>query len=309
MACNKDILRIIEQYDSIVIYRHVHSDYDAYGSQLGLKHLLIANYPTKDIYAVGDEDIVNPEFLEKMDTVNEDTIKNSLAILVDISNAARVENESYKLCKESIRIDHHPYTETLCDHEIIDTDASSASQLVVELAKDSNWLINEKAAEYLYAGISTDTLKMTIDKVDKRLFEDLAYLYGTKIDTNMVNRMIYDLTVDLFSTETKVRNKIIFDEDAAYVTFNTKELEEYGLDYRNAKDMVNIMGNIKGINKYAMFVQTDDGKYNVSLRSHSIPIVQIAEKYGGGGHPLASGISSINESDITDIVKMLKEAR
>lgn len=42
------IREIIEDYDSIVIYRHIRPDYDAYGSQLGLKQLLLDNYPEKE---------------------------------------------------------------------------------------------------------------------------------------------------------------------------------------------------------------------------------------------------------------------
>lgn len=309
MASNKEILSIIEQHDSIVIYRHIHSDYDAYGSQLGLKHLLIANYPDKKVYAVGEKDIFNPEFLEEMDDVSEEVIRNSLAILVDISNSARVELDSFIKAKDSIRIDHHPFTEKVCNHELVDTDASSASQLVVELAREGELIINEKAAGYLYAGISTDTLKMTIDKVDKRLFEDLAYLFNTKLDINKINRMIYDQSIELFSIETKVRNLIVFDQDVAYVSFSRDKLNEYGLNYRDAKDMVNIMESIKGVNKYAMFVENDNGTYNASLRSHAIPIVHIAEKYGGGGHLLASGISNIDKKDLINIINMLKEAR
>ena len=38
------IKEIIERNDSIVIYRHIHPDYDAIGSQLGLYFLIKENY-------------------------------------------------------------------------------------------------------------------------------------------------------------------------------------------------------------------------------------------------------------------------
>ena len=41
MANNIEVKTLIEQFDFICIYRHIRADYDAYGSQLGLKHLWI----------------------------------------------------------------------------------------------------------------------------------------------------------------------------------------------------------------------------------------------------------------------------
>ena len=41
-----NILNKIEEYDRIVVYRHVSPDFDALGSQLGLYHYLKHNFPT-----------------------------------------------------------------------------------------------------------------------------------------------------------------------------------------------------------------------------------------------------------------------
>lgn len=42
-----EIQEQIQQYDTIIIHRHVRPDPDALGSQFGLKEYLIAKYPTK----------------------------------------------------------------------------------------------------------------------------------------------------------------------------------------------------------------------------------------------------------------------
>ena len=41
----RQIIDTIEKYEKIIIHRHVRPDPDAYGSQLGLKELIQANYP------------------------------------------------------------------------------------------------------------------------------------------------------------------------------------------------------------------------------------------------------------------------
>ncbi len=50
------ILKAIQQYETIIVHRHVRPDPDAYGSQCGLVELLKANFPEKKVYAVGREE-------------------------------------------------------------------------------------------------------------------------------------------------------------------------------------------------------------------------------------------------------------
>ena len=57
------IREIIERNDSIVIYRHIHPDYDAIGSQLGLYFLIKDNYPEKKVYSYGLQTIDNEPFV------------------------------------------------------------------------------------------------------------------------------------------------------------------------------------------------------------------------------------------------------
>ena len=50
----ESIRALIEQYDTIILHRHSKPDGDAIGSQIGLKQLIIDNYPNKRVFAVGD---------------------------------------------------------------------------------------------------------------------------------------------------------------------------------------------------------------------------------------------------------------
>ena len=52
----RQIIDKIEQFDTIIIHRHVRPDPDAYGSQMGLQKLIQHNYPSKQVYAVGEHD-------------------------------------------------------------------------------------------------------------------------------------------------------------------------------------------------------------------------------------------------------------
>ena len=51
----ENILALIQKFDTIIIHRHNKPDGDAMGSQIGMKQLLMENFPEKTVYAVGDE--------------------------------------------------------------------------------------------------------------------------------------------------------------------------------------------------------------------------------------------------------------
>ena len=87
----EQIWDLIKKNDSIVIYGHINPDGDCYGSQVGLKEIILANLPGKQVYITGSG--VPPFFdvICKMDEVSDETIKNSLAIIVDGNDLARME--------------------------------------------------------------------------------------------------------------------------------------------------------------------------------------------------------------------------
>ena len=49
------VLKRIQKYDIIGVFRHVSPDYDALGSQFGLVTFLKDNFPDKKIYALGKD--------------------------------------------------------------------------------------------------------------------------------------------------------------------------------------------------------------------------------------------------------------
>ncbi|MFA7127169.1 MAG: DHHA1 domain-containing protein, partial [Bacilli bacterium] len=53
--------------------------------------------------------------------------------------------------------------------------------------------------------------------------------------------------------------------------------------------MVNTMSGIEGIYIWVNFTEDDDKKVIAEIRSNRFNINVVAQKYGGGGHPFASG--------------------
>ncbi|NLZ75259.1 MAG: bifunctional oligoribonuclease/PAP phosphatase NrnA [Erysipelotrichia bacterium] len=305
-----NLKEIIEKYNSIVLYRHIRPDYDACGSQLGLKHLLLENYPDKSIFTYGLENMDNPEFLEEMDNPSLDIIKNSLTIILDTSTHDRADDQSYIQGLKSLKIDHHLESEKNTDYVFVDETASSTSELVALLAIKNKWKINRKAASYLYAGMNTDTRNFTINSVNSTTFKVLSILIEVGINLVEINRYINDISKQKFEAKHYLAINAIFKEDVAYIVLTKEIKEKLGLSTHEAKDFIYVLDSIKGIDKYAFFFYEDEREgFSVSLRSHKVPIVEIAKKFGGGGHKLACGIPKISIEQIDEVIDLLIKAK
>ena len=301
----KDIRALIEKYDSIVIYRHINPDYDALGSQLGLKHLIVDNYPDKKVYAYGKEMLINPEYLEDMDDVDIETIRNSLTVTLDTSVNKRSDDITFLQGREILKIDHHLRSEYTGEYMYVDTDASSVCQIVAELAQSVSWEMGIKAAGYLYGGMLTDSCGLAIDKVDGKCLRLCAYLADSGIDIPWINRCVFDYDMDGFKAKVYFEERIKFDHDIAYLIGTLEDGRKWSLTDGEIKDYVDIMANIKGVNKYAVFAEMPDHQFTASLRSHKAPVVDIARKYGGGGHALACGIPMMSKDEVAEAIELL----
>ncbi len=102
-------------------------------------------------------------------------------------------------------------------------------------------------------------------------------------------------------------NLTILDSGAAYLVLSDKVLEPFKLGDDSTSAVVPLPGKIKDVISWAIFVQQKDGGFRIRLRSKGPSINELAKKYGGGGHPLASGAVVEDEKHIDGFVKDLNE--
>ena len=95
-----ELLEKIKEYDTIIIHRHSNPDGDALGSQIGLKEIIKVNFPEKTVYMVGDM-TARYAFMEgsEMDVIDDSVYEDALAIVLDTSAAALINDDRYKSAK------------------------------------------------------------------------------------------------------------------------------------------------------------------------------------------------------------------
>ena len=132
----KLLFQLIEAYDVITIYRHIAPDSDALGSQFGLKQWILDTYPEKRVYALGLETSSKSLRFPDSDIVDDSVIKQSLAIILDTANTARIDDGRWRMASKSIRVDHHIIVENFADYEIIDDIFGATCEILGYMLKE-----------------------------------------------------------------------------------------------------------------------------------------------------------------------------
>ena len=142
------IFDLIKKYDTVIIHRHSNPDGDALGSQIGLKNIIKENFPEKKVYAVGDGS-VRYGFMEgsEMDVISDETYNGALAIVLDTSAKALINDERYPLAEATARIDHHIFCETICEVEVTDTSYESCCGLITDFADKAGLKLSATSAK------------------------------------------------------------------------------------------------------------------------------------------------------------------
>lgn len=287
----QELLNEIKNHKTIILHRHKNPDGDAVGSQIGLKHILLENFPDKSVYVVGDP-AGHYSFIagSTMDEIADDAYTDALAIVLDTSARHLISDERYATAKHTARMDHHIFVETICDTEVVDTSYESCCGLVTGFALACGLSLSPASAKALYTGMVTDSGRFRYDSTSAQTFRLASALMEQKFDTNEIYRNLY---ADDFS---KIRLKAEFvlkirltDCNVAYIYTTREDMAELNVDtFTVSRGMVGTMSDIRGVDIWVNFTETEQGVL-CELRSGKYNINPIAVKYGGGGHAKASG--------------------
>ena len=304
----EQLLHEIRSFDRIIIHRHSNPDGDALGSQIGLKHILLHNFPGKEIFVVGDE-ARHYAFMEDsvMDVIGDEAYENALAIVLDTSAKKLISDHRYTLAKRTARMDHHIFCETICDVEVTDTSFESCCGLIAAFAMECGLELTPLAAKSLYTGMVTDSGRFRYDATTSKTHKMASFLMEQPFDTNEIYRNLYADDFSRIQLKAKFILKIQFTtKNVAYIYTTKEEMAELNVDtFTVSRGMVGTMADIKGVDIWVNFTETENAIL-CELRSSKYNINPIAVKYGGGGHAKASGASLQNRDDVDNMLRDLE---
>jgi phosphoesterase RecJ-like protein len=299
------IKRFLDKHRRFFISAHTSPEGDSLGAQLAM---------AKAIKLMGKKcDIVNSDqpsreydFLPGIDRVSSKPKikKYDAAIILDCSDASRIGSALNFLDKgiPVLNIDHHISNSRFGDINLIDAKASSACEILYLLFRALNIKINRSIALCLYAGILTDTGSFRYTNTTALTHFVISELLKWPIDVVGVYRNIYQ---NLTFSDLKFLNCALTNvkQDptgkVAWVKINQRLIKKYRPKIDLSDNILNFLRSIKEVEVCLLFRERSGEEKNVriNLRSRNkFDVCKVAQRFGGGGHRTASGVTLRNIS-------------
>ena len=305
------ILQKIKEYDRIMLFRHVRNDGDCVGATKGMKAILKATWPEKEVYIIDKDTAAYLEFMGPEDEeVADEVYESALGIVMDTASEARISNKKYKLCKELIKIDHHIPLETYGDLAWVEEERSSCCEMVVKFYDTfrDQLKIDKDAAAHLYTGMVTDSGRFKYDGVTGDTMRYAGVLLDVGVDTETLFARLYLEAFEYLKFKAEIYRRMQITENGiAYIYIDKAMQEEFNLTLEQASACVGTLDSIRGCICWMVFIENGDAdnSIRVRLRSRFVHINTIAEMHHGGGHACASGATVYS---IEEMHQLLKEA-
>jgi phosphoesterase RecJ-like protein len=303
----KKIIEYIIKYDTIIIHRHYYPDGDAYGSQIGLRNAIRDTFVNKNVYVVGDSSHSNLGIV--MDEIDDSVFNNALSIILDVSDSHRTSDQRYELSSDVIIIDHHENVPTIKNSLFVHFPKYVATaEIIIEFIQQAKLVVSPETSTFLYYGILTDTGRfLYLEGNTELLFKHVSFICKYQPNIKLIHDSLYTEKLKDKLEKLKFSNFELTENNVAY-RFNTKEIMDNSIfDFNKVnRGMINQMSGIKGIDIWASFTYNSElNKIFCEFRSRDIIIVDVAKKFGGGGHNYACGCSILDFNQAYEILREL----
>ena len=306
-AVMQTIFERIAQADVIMLFRHIRVDGDCVGATKGLKEIIRATWPEKQVYLIDDERSDYLAFLgPDDDPVADEVYADALGIVIDVGNHERISNPKYALCREVIKIDHHIERDVYGDVNWVEDWRSSACEMIAAFyeAFQDRLCLSRKAAECIYAGMVTDSGRFMYEGVRGETMRLAGMMLDAGVDTETLYAHLYLRTFDELKFKAAIyENMQLTPNGVAWIHVTGEMQERFGLTFETACTSISSLSDIRGVLCWLAFIDTPEGEIRVRLRSRFAAINTIAEKYHGGGHACASGATVYSAEEMQQLIE------
>jgi phosphoesterase RecJ-like protein len=226
-----------------------------------------------------------------------------LSIIVDTSSDTLLEQltksgaKNWLAAKPAIILDHHATPPTITFASIVCNEkAVSTTEVIYELAIQLDWQLNLEAKKFIAIGILSDSLGLTSEGASARSIHIIAELVegGVKLaEIENARRETLKREPELVSYKGRLLQRVEFHDNGrlALLTIPWEEIEKYSPLYNPPMLVIDDMRLAKGTALAICFKTYRDGKITAKIRANYGKAVadKLAEHFGGGGHPYASG--------------------
>jgi bifunctional oligoribonuclease and PAP phosphatase NrnA len=290
----KEVLRNIEQRERFVLTSHARPDGDAIGSALAFSQILkMMGKHAEVVMHDGVPRIYQPlpfaNTVVQADHVN-GNYQAAIVLECDSIQRTRLEGlEKHFL----ISIDHHLSGKPFGHVNWIDPTAVATAEMIYRLAREAGVKISPEIATCLYTALLTDTGSFMFEGTNDRTFALARELVLAGANPAHCARNVYfgHSTAKMRLLGAALSN-LHREGPIAWISVSCEQMEQAGAKEEDCEGIVNYALSIQDVEVAVFFRELPDGRYRVSLRSKgNMNVASIAERFGGGGHQCASGLS------------------
>ncbi len=302
----------ILQSNKVVIVPHNVIDFDAIGSAIGLAEIVkklkkVPYVVVNDLQYKLDKgvQIILNNIKDKTPVINKEKyleIKepNDLFILTDVNKEYLISlrDEIKRIDKNNIIIiDHHDVDKSTVDTDFkyIDTNISSASEIVTKLLQLFKVKISSDVANYLLAGIHLDTNRLK-KNTSSDTFKTIAKLLECGANNEIINKWF----IEDFNSYTRVHSLV---GKAEMMNFSIAIVKGEDTNIYTKEELAKAADYLLNFGVDASFVIGDIGNNIISISARSndkIDVGSVMRDMNGGGHrySAATKITDVDEDEV-----------
>ena len=298
----------IKAYDRILIFRHKRVDGDCVGSTKGMKEIMRASFPEKDVRIIDDEHSDYLAFLGPDDDhVEDEFYASALGIVIDVATTDRISNQKFSMCKELIKIDHHIEVASYGDISWVEDGRSSACEMIADFYDTfkEELTLTKWAATCIYTGMVTDSGRFMYDGVCGESMRLAGLLLDAGVDTEWLYANLYLKSFESLKFTAYIYEHMqVTENGVAYILVDKAMQEKFDLNMESASVSISSLSGIRGCLCWLAFIDILDVEHStrVRLRSRFMHINTLAERYRGGGHACASGATVYSKEELQSLL-------
>jgi phosphoesterase RecJ-like protein len=290
----EEVLKNIAQRERFVLTSHARPDGDAIGSALAFSEILRRMGKQADVVMRdGVPRIYQPLPFAGLVLQAEKVNGNyEAAIILECDSIQRTRLEGLDR-HFLISIDHHFSGKPFGNVNWIDPTAVATAEMIYRLAREAGVTISPEVATCLYTALLTDTGSFMFEGTNDRTFALARELVLAGANPAHCARNVYfgHSTAKMRLLGAALSN-LHRDGPIAWISVSCEQMEQCGAKEEDCEGLVNYALSIQDVEVAAFFRELPDHRYRVSLRSKgNLNVATVAERFGGGGHQCASGLS------------------
>lgn len=289
----------LEGANTICIISHRGPDGDAVGSNLALRKQLEKQGKTV-VSACVDPVPENSLFLVNANKFVTDFDYNDFDVFVSVDCAAlslmKFHEKKPQLLsgeKPFINIDHHASNDEFGSINIVDSEAASTSMILYSFFNYCKWEIDRETATNLLHGIYFDTGSLMHSNTTSHVFDVSGELISKGADLKkIVKNLFKTIEVRKLRLWGRILERAYINDDSVIVSaVNHNDYSALNATHKDTGGAIDYLNSVPDTQYCLLLSEDDKGVVKGSIRTQreDINVSTVASKFGGGGHPKASG--------------------